>query len=73
MVVVVFKGICNLNIDNVTWEVHFNHICMVLQHLKDVNLKLNANKCMFCAKNIKFLGHVVGKIRTKPNLEKIRF
>jgi hypothetical protein len=27
---------------------------------------------MFCAKNIKFLGHVVGKARTQPNPNKVK-
>jgi hypothetical protein len=45
---------------------------MVLQHLRDVNLNLNPNKCMFYAKNIKFLGHVAGKTKTRPNPKKIK-
>ncbi len=45
---------------------------MVLQHLSDVNLKLNPNKCMLFAKNIKFLGHVVRKAGTRLDLDKVK-
>jgi hypothetical protein len=62
----------DLNIHSVSWEAHLDHICMVLQHLRNVNLKLNPNKCMFSTKNIKFLGHVVRKARTSPNLDKVK-
>lgn len=61
----------DLNIHSVSWETHLDHIHMV-QHLQDVNLKFNPNKCMFFAKNIKFLGHMVGKARTQPNLNKVK-
>jgi hypothetical protein len=62
----------DLNIHNITWENHLNHICMVLQRLKDVNLKFNPNKCVFSTENIKFLGHVVGNARTQPNPNKVK-
>jgi len=38
--------------------------------LREVNLKLNPNKCCFAAKNITFLGHVVSE-GTKPDPGKI--
>jgi hypothetical protein len=62
----------DLNIHNSTWDSHLCHIKMVLQRLKDVNLKLNPTKCVFAAKSIKFLGHIVEKEGIKPNLEKIK-
>jgi len=40
--------------------------------LKEVNLKLNPNKCCFAAKSITFLGHVVSKEGTKLDLGKIK-
>jgi hypothetical protein len=39
--------------------------------LKEVNLKLNPNKCCFAAKSITFLGHVVSKEGTKSDPGKI--
>ncbi len=68
-----FKVFVNdLNIHIITWEDHFNHIHMVLKRLRDVNLKFNPNKCVFFANNIKFLGHVVGKARIQPDLNKVK-
>ncbi len=62
----------DLNIHNIKWEKHFQHIHMVLQCLREVNLKLNSNKYVFVAKSIKFLGHVVEKSKTRPDLEKVK-
>jgi hypothetical protein len=42
------------------------------KHMWDVNLKFNPNKCMFSPKNIKFLGHVAGKVRIWPNPDKVK-
>jgi hypothetical protein len=44
----------DLNIHNITQEDHFNHIHMVLKCLKDVNLKFNPNKCVFCQEHQDF-------------------
>jgi hypothetical protein len=43
----------------------------VLYKLREVNLKLNPNKCCFAAKSITFLGHVVSEEGTKPDPGKI--
>ncbi len=62
----------DFNIHNVTWEAHLNHICMVLQRLRDVNLKLNPNKCIFSINNIILLGLVVGKLGTHLDPNKVK-
>jgi hypothetical protein len=46
----------DLNIHNTTWEKHLTHVHMVFQWLRDMNLKLNPNKCMFSIMNIIFWG-----------------
>ncbi len=56
---------------NENWEEHLQHLGEVLYKLREVNLKLNPNKCCFAAKSITFLGHVVSKEGTKPNLGKV--
>jgi hypothetical protein len=60
------------NIQNIIQEYHFNHIHMVLKRFRDVNLKLNPNKCVFFAKNIRFLRHVVGKAWTQLDPDKVK-
>jgi hypothetical protein len=43
----------------------------VLYKLREVNLKLNPNKCCFAARSITFLGHVVNEKGTKPDPGKV--
>jgi hypothetical protein len=45
---------------------------MVLQRLRDVNLKLNPNKCIFFVNNIILLGLVVGKLGTHFDPNKVK-
>jgi hypothetical protein len=49
----------DVNIHNLNWKDHLQHILMVLHHLKEVHLKLSPSKCYFGAQNIIFLDHVV--------------
>jgi hypothetical protein len=61
----------DLNVHIRSWEEHLQHLDMVLCKLKEVNIKLNPNKCCFAAKSITFLGHVVSESGTKPDPGKI--
>jgi hypothetical protein len=61
----------DFNVHNKSWEELFQHLDVVFCKLMEINLKLNPNKCCFVAKSITFLGHVVSKEGTRPNLGKI--
>jgi hypothetical protein len=61
----------DLNVHSGSWDEHLQHLDMVLCKLRGVNFKLNPNKCSFAAESITFLGHVVSKDRTRPDLGKI--
>jgi len=61
----------DLNVHNESWGEHLQHLNAVLCKLREVNFKLNPNKCCFVAKFITFLGHVVSKEGTRPDLGKI--
>jgi len=61
----------DLNVHNESWGEHLQHLDMVLCKLREVNLKLNSNKCCFATKSITFLGHVVSESGTKPDHGKI--
>jgi len=61
----------DLNVHNESWGEHFQHLDMVLCKLREVNLKLNPNKCCFAVKSITFLGHVVSESGTRPDPGKI--
>jgi hypothetical protein len=61
----------DLNIHNENWEEHLQHLDVVFFKLREVNLKLNLNKCCFATKSIMFLGHVVSNEGTKLDPGKI--
>jgi hypothetical protein len=61
----------DLNIHNIAWQDHLQHLGTVLSRLREVNLKLNPSKCCFAAGSIVFLGHVVSREGTKPDPNKI--
>jgi hypothetical protein len=52
----------DVNIHNGTWNEHLGHNKLVLQKLKEVNLKLDPNKYCFGSKNITFLRHVLDDV-----------
>lgn len=55
-----------------SFEDHLQHIKTVLTRLQQAGLKINKEKSIFCKKELKYLGHIVGNggIRTDP--EKVR-
>jgi hypothetical protein len=40
--------------------------------MRDTNIKLNPNKCIFATRNIRLLGHVMSKTKMMPKLPKVR-
>lgn len=50
---------------------HNQNLVKVLQRLREVNLKLNPNKCKFLRKEILYLGHVISSAGISPDLGKI--
>ncbi len=61
----------DLNIHSENWEEHLQHLDAIFFKLREVNLKLNLNKCCFVAKSIVFLGYVVSNEGTKLDPSKI--
>jgi hypothetical protein len=50
-------------------EEHGQHLCMVLQKLRENQLYAKLNKCQFWLKEVSFLGHIIseGGISIDPN------
>ena len=48
-----------------------NHIGLVLNHLKEFNLKIKSKKMYFFQSSVVFLGHVLSKDGISPNPEKV--
>jgi len=61
----------DLNVHSESWEEHLQHLNAMFYKLREVNLKLNPNKCCFVANSITFLGHVVNKEGTRVDPDKI--
>ncbi len=51
----------DVNIHNNDWNDHLEHLRLVLEKLKSVNLKLNLGKCCFGTRGVTFLRHVVNQ------------
>lgn len=48
----------DINIHNSEWNDHLDHLILIFERLRFVNLKLNLGKCYFRAMEIIFLDHV---------------
>ena len=43
------------------------HLCLVIERLREANLKLKPAKCHFARKEVKYLGHLITPSGLKPN------
>jgi len=55
-----------------TLDQHLGNLEMVLQKLRDANLKLKPSKCFFLQTSVKFLGHLVSAKGLETDVEKTR-
>lgn len=62
----------DITIHSKTFEEHMSHIKIVIERLRKAGLKVNAEKCTWCAKEIKLLGHVVAENSVKMDETKIQ-
>lgn len=53
-------------------EEHLKNIDMVLERLEKANVTLKRDKCIFAAKSVEYLGHVVDHEGLHPSREKVR-
>ena len=51
-------------------EEHFKHLAVVLNRLKSANIKINLDKCVWLASQVKFLGFVVSANGVNTDTEK---
>ena len=54
-----------------TLEDHLRHLGMVMDRLREVNLKLQPAKCYFCRQTVEFLGHVLTPQGLLPNPKRV--
>jgi hypothetical protein len=53
-------------------EEHLEKVKEVLRHLRDIGLKVNAEKSTFCALEIEYLGYVLTREGIKPQCNKVQ-
>lgn len=53
-------------------EEHNKNLALVLERLREVNLKLNPSKCEFLKKSLLYLGHQIGVDGVRPDPEKVK-
>jgi len=52
----------DITIYSKTFKEHCEHLQTVFKTLQEANLKLNTEKCFFFLNELKFLGHIIGKM-----------
>ncbi|KAG8180136.1 hypothetical protein JTE90_028723 [Oedothorax gibbosus] len=55
-----------------TFEEHISRLNLVLKCLQDAGLFLNHKKCLFAAREVKILGHLVSSIGVRPDPDKVK-
>ena len=75
-VLVGLSDICTVYQDDIiifssSFSEHIKHLEIVLERLRNANITLKKDKCVFGAKEVKFLGHIVSKDGIKINPEKV--
>ncbi|CAG2189252.1 Retrovirus-related Pol polyprotein from transposon 17.6,Retrovirus-related Pol polyprotein from transposon opus,Retrovirus-related Pol polyprotein from transposon 297 [Mytilus edulis] len=55
-----------------SFEEHLSHLEQVFTCLRDANLTLKPSKCVFAAKEVKYLGHIISKEGIKVDPEKTK-
>jgi hypothetical protein len=70
------EGCKNNQDDIIIWghskEEHDERLKAVLDRIREANLKLNKEKCVFCEQELKFLGHTLTAYGLKPDEVKVR-
>ena len=53
-------------------EEHACRVKMVLDRIREANFKLNLEKCTFAAREVAYLGHLVGANGVSPDTNKVK-
>ena len=54
-----------------TFEEHVNHLKLILEKIREHNLRFSIEKCQFLCREVLYLGHYVSENGIRPNDEKI--
>ncbi|UYV83454.1 hypothetical protein LAZ67_23001089, partial [Cordylochernes scorpioides] len=71
-----WKGVCVFQDDIIiyssSFSQHMNLIKQVFEKLLEYNIKLKFNKCSFAQSQVKYLGHIIGHNKVKPDPDEIK-
>ncbi|UYV84707.1 K02A2.6-like, partial [Cordylochernes scorpioides] len=71
-----WNGVCNYQDDiliySSTFKDHIELMKKIFDKLKENNIKLKLKKCSFAKQEIRYLGHIIGHNKIKPDLEKTK-
>lgn len=66
-----FSFVDDLSVCSDVWNLHMNHLRGFLTEIRKSGLTLHLKKCSFARPEVKFLGHIVGSGRHRPDDEKL--
>ncbi|XP_064389549.1 uncharacterized protein LOC135337548 [Halichondria panicea] len=55
-----------------SWEEHLQHLQVVLERLQAAKLTLKPRKCQFGRREVRYLGHVIGGGKVRPDPQKLQ-
>jgi hypothetical protein len=55
-----------------SWSEHLRHVHMVLAKLQEFSLLVKKSKCMFDARSVAYLGHVISELGVAMDAQKVR-
>ncbi|UYV82059.1 K02A2.6-like [Cordylochernes scorpioides] len=71
-----WNGVCNYQDDiliySSTFKDHIELMKKIFDELKENNIKLKLKKCSFAKQEIRYLGHIIGHNKIKPDPEKTK-
>ncbi|UYV78936.1 K02A2.6-like, partial [Cordylochernes scorpioides] len=71
-----WNGVCNYQDDiliySSTFKDHIELLKKIFDKLKENNIKLKLKKCSFAKQEIRYLGHIIGHNKIKPDPEKTK-
>jgi hypothetical protein len=66
-----FSFVDDLSVCSFNWDQHMDQLSAFLNEIRKSGLTLNLKKCSFARPEVKFVGHVIGSGRHRPDEEKL--
>ncbi|HNJ38603.1 MAG TPA: RNase H-like domain-containing protein [Nitrosomonas sp.] len=67
-----FPFVDDLSVCSETWSQHLSHTRSFLREIRKSGLTLSLNKCSLAKNEVRFVGHIIGSGRHRPDEEKLK-